>query len=437
MLKKREKELQARRTHVEHLIRWHQRLDDEEKAVIRMEKQLMDYSKGKAAASLDEPARQEEKIQNIERSINILHSLTNDTGGESNETKDVCVHVSGSKMNKLWRRLTGENREKFDTQKRFKFSKEDLENIYEEAKRTVVKRFDSSIVKELEDSHIQSETHITETEITDQTTGGNLLTEPEPNAFDLTNSRNNLNDSNHTTTAIEDSAPAEALPTIEPPSISKEIGTNFMESDSSAASEQYVLSEIQCKSTSMPLNVDAIDSAEESKPIEPESPKNLEQRLIDIDDSLKDINEVIKRSLEPKEQLKTTDILDDSLIKDELPPIAVETLKELDENDEINRKFALVPSRNCCSDSAEAVVSERTPNKMPDIISEAEVLRCQLQFQPVVSQTNIHLNIYNYMYKIPPKGLGFSQHAFEVFTCFKWLRKGIGNSFGESFFVIV
>lgn len=388
MLRKREKELQSRRTHVEHLIRWHQRLDDEEKAVIRMEKQLMDYSKGKAASH---PAKQEQQIQTIERSINILQSLTNGTGDESQETKDACVHVSGSKMNKLWRRLTGENCEKFDTQKRFKFSKEDLENIYEEAKRTVVKRFDSSIVKELEDTEIQSEANINETESADQKTG-NLSTEPEPHIFDITNSRNHSNDSNHTPNAIEDSTiPAEAKTDL--CSVSKDIRTDFSGSDSNAVSEQYVLSEIQCKSTNIPLNVDPIDSAEENKQIEPESPKNLEQRLIDIDDSLKDINEVIKRSLEPKEQLKSTDILDISPIKDVLETSSVETSKEFDENDEIKRKFAVVPSQ-CCLDSTETVLSERTPNKMPDIISEAEVLRCQLQFQPVVSRTNIHLNIH-------------------------------------------
>lgn len=380
MLIKRERELQTRRTHVEHLIRWHQRLDDEERAVMHLEKQLMNYSKSKTA-SLDLPAKQVQQIQDIERSITILQGLSNDAGDKSHEIMGACVHVSGSKLNKLWRRLTGEHCEKFDTQNRFKISKEDLEHLYEEAKRTVLKRFDSSIIKELEDSEIQSQIHIDDTEITDQNTC-NLSAEPESNAFDLTKSRNNLNDSTHTTTAIEDSIPAEALPTIDSSPISNEIRNIFMENDSNAASEQYILSEIQCNSTNISLNADPSDSSEEKQQIEPESPKNLEQRLIDIDDSLKDINDVIKRSLEPKEQLKSADISNILPIKEDLAPCSVETSRELGEIEEIQRKLALVPSNNCCP---EAALSERTPNKMPDIISEAEVLRCQLQFQPVVS----------------------------------------------------
>uniref|UniRef100_A0A1I8P880 CAP-Gly domain-containing protein n=1 Tax=Stomoxys calcitrans TaxID=35570 RepID=A0A1I8P880_STOCA len=44
LLKKREEDLRRRRQHVEHLMKWHQRLDEEEAEVLQLERQLLNYN---------------------------------------------------------------------------------------------------------------------------------------------------------------------------------------------------------------------------------------------------------------------------------------------------------------------------------------------------------------------------------------------------------
>lgn len=181
MLQQREDRLRHRRAHVESLVRWHQRLDDEECAVAEMEAQLMERtnqvrqqhhqqqhssplttSRSTRNLRQQQLKRQRRQIQNIEHSLEILHALPssgqqpNDTTGEHSATTaaDVSslhgaascdaierVPVSGSKMNRLWQRLTGETGCKFIPDRRYELSKADIADVYEEAKRFVLGQF--------------------------------------------------------------------------------------------------------------------------------------------------------------------------------------------------------------------------------------------------------------------------------------------------------
>lgn len=162
---KREQELEKRRYHVEQLLKWQQRLDREERDVIEMERKIMKnaaitHSRSKThnphAIYFDHPtntvtkvsdhneshdsARSYRKIKEIESSLTVLQNLPNRTNSIEND----YVSTSGNKLNKLWRRLTGESAEKFNASQRYHLSKNDLEQIYEEAKSIVLQRFNSS-----------------------------------------------------------------------------------------------------------------------------------------------------------------------------------------------------------------------------------------------------------------------------------------------------
>uniref|UniRef100_A0A1A9X3L7 DUF4378 domain-containing protein n=1 Tax=Glossina brevipalpis TaxID=37001 RepID=A0A1A9X3L7_9MUSC len=51
------------------------------------------------------------------------------------------VRTTGNKLNKLWRRLTSQQFEKYDPTRRYKLCKSDLEQLYEEAKLVVLREF--------------------------------------------------------------------------------------------------------------------------------------------------------------------------------------------------------------------------------------------------------------------------------------------------------
>lgn len=193
MLQKREDDLRRRREHVEKLLRWHQRLDDEEHEVREMERLLMMFSatdtynssrltsnenldviqqKMRARAikmapnqhpeSFDRdienaPApinraslaqKQQKHIRDIEESLRTLQnisarSITPQSDGSS--LIEESVQVGGKQLNRLWKRLTGRTEEKFTPSKVYVLSKQHLENIYEEAKEAVLKRFDAGL----------------------------------------------------------------------------------------------------------------------------------------------------------------------------------------------------------------------------------------------------------------------------------------------------
>jgi len=76
----------------------------------------------------------------------------------SKENSNVAdyVRISGHKLNKLWARLTGQRINRFDSNKKYKFTKTDLETFYERAKEKVIKEFDKfKNLEEFLDSSLQ------------------------------------------------------------------------------------------------------------------------------------------------------------------------------------------------------------------------------------------------------------------------------------------
>ncbi|KAL5289013.1 CEP350 family protein [Megaselia abdita] len=134
LLRRREEELQKRRADVERLMKWHQRLDNEEEEVLHLEKLLFEYNAKprQAVAVFDE--KLERKLKEIDDGIRDLSCVTSD------ERVDY-VRTSGGKLNKLWRRLTGQKEDRFDPKRKYKLCKQDLEKFYEEAKRIVLTVF--------------------------------------------------------------------------------------------------------------------------------------------------------------------------------------------------------------------------------------------------------------------------------------------------------
>lgn len=139
LLQRREEELRQRRQHVEHLIRWHKRLDDEEQAVLDMERKLMAQT-NEARRNQPEPdSIRRKQIANIEHSIEVLQSMSGRRSSRSDD--EDRVNVSGSKLNRLWRRLTGDSAQKFEPTRRYVLTKPDIEGLYEEAKLVVIGQF--------------------------------------------------------------------------------------------------------------------------------------------------------------------------------------------------------------------------------------------------------------------------------------------------------
>lgn len=191
MLQKRENEIRRRREHVEKLLKWHQRLDVEEREVIKMEQMIMYISTSDAYqttsheqindtvaitvhhrskrtncqrnedSSMHERSlanvtddtlamertrfehKKQKQIYKIEKSLNTLkmissHSISSDIDGSN---VDDTVEVYGRQLNKLWKRLTGQQEEKFTPDKVYSLAKSDLELLYEQAKSVVLKQF--------------------------------------------------------------------------------------------------------------------------------------------------------------------------------------------------------------------------------------------------------------------------------------------------------
>lgn len=151
ILRKREDELQKRRAHVENLIKWHQRLNREEEELMEMEGMLMAFttehhpidqsceqSSSKSPRKIPHDAK---KIKNIEKSLHLLHNMSSTSVTTNGEAIEDEVQASGKRLNKLWRRLTGEDVDKFNATAEYKLTKFDLEGMYEEAKNVVLLKF--------------------------------------------------------------------------------------------------------------------------------------------------------------------------------------------------------------------------------------------------------------------------------------------------------
>lgn len=210
LLKKREEDLRKRREHVEHLMQWHQRLDEEEAEVLNLERQLLNYNNvphmveqqqqkqhsilpptttticaeqltaaGQPTSQTAQPQtiperkpstrtpekkrasrarKMEKRLKEIDKSLRELSHISasstttsgvmgqtnndNDDTISSNNSEEVdFVRTTGMKLNKLWKRLTSQQIEKFEPNCRYKLCKTDLERLYEEAKMAVLKDF--------------------------------------------------------------------------------------------------------------------------------------------------------------------------------------------------------------------------------------------------------------------------------------------------------
>lgn len=138
-------------------MKWHQRLNREEDELRQMEQMLMAYTSGsttdQAAQSNERTTEQPsvksprkvpheiKKIKNIEKSLQMLHNMSSTSVSTNGEEIEDIVEATGHRLNKLWRRLTGENADKFDVNQHYKLNKFDLEKMYEDAKNVVVIKF--------------------------------------------------------------------------------------------------------------------------------------------------------------------------------------------------------------------------------------------------------------------------------------------------------
>lgn len=224
MLQKRENELRMRREHVEKLLGWHQRLDVEEQEIMKMEHMVMmlttttttndtyNYTKShddhvqsdnlaitvhrshtKAIAanqqhqqqqppppndsqrenlsssnitSMQMNEKRERHIRKIEKSLQMLHNISvrsvssDNGGGDSNNDDEQNVEVSGRQLNRLWKRLTGQFEEKFSAKQVYTLTKVDLEELYEEAKLFVLKKFHAIEINKLINDSINNSSSV-------------------------------------------------------------------------------------------------------------------------------------------------------------------------------------------------------------------------------------------------------------------------------------
>ncbi|KAL7029326.1 hypothetical protein ACKWTF_006187 [Chironomus riparius] len=137
ILQQREQKIIQRRKKIEHLVNWQRRLDDEEKKLKLLERELLNANKGKSVKSPRRKSSHDvlntsfEMVKSIDKSLKILDS-------DVIAKEDEKVDVIGSKMNKLWYRLTGLNEEKFLTKEIYQLTKQEIAKFYEDAKEAVL-----------------------------------------------------------------------------------------------------------------------------------------------------------------------------------------------------------------------------------------------------------------------------------------------------------
>lgn len=105
----------------------------------KIEQQLLGKNLKKISSSRESQKENEndlnisiEKVRSIDKSLEILQNIP------SSEDQPETVKVSGSKLNKLWKRLTGSPTPKFDSDEVLSFTKEKFSDLYEEARQFVL-----------------------------------------------------------------------------------------------------------------------------------------------------------------------------------------------------------------------------------------------------------------------------------------------------------
>uniref|UniRef100_A0A182M0R9 CAP-Gly domain-containing protein n=1 Tax=Anopheles culicifacies TaxID=139723 RepID=A0A182M0R9_9DIPT len=164
ILMRREEELRKRKEHVQRLLEWHRKLEREEEELIAVEDRLLAYNTRKLepANTSRQEMTMEERVQRIEKSLKTLQSIpttvarkdddstavTQHHDGRSSETdvkelesEEEIVLTGGSKLNRLWYRLTGIEEQRYKPGRNYPISRRDMEILFEEAKRCVLNRF--------------------------------------------------------------------------------------------------------------------------------------------------------------------------------------------------------------------------------------------------------------------------------------------------------
>ncbi|XP_058122459.1 centrosome-associated protein 350-like [Anopheles ziemanni] len=154
ILLRREAELRKRKEHVQRLLQWHRKLEREEEELLAVEGKLLAYNSRKleentAAPKADDPTI-EARVRSIERSLKTLQSIpASVSGGASvngsiehgDEGVEEVVKMGGSKLNRLWYRLTGIKEQRYEPGRNYPITRPHLEALYEQAKRCVLEGF--------------------------------------------------------------------------------------------------------------------------------------------------------------------------------------------------------------------------------------------------------------------------------------------------------
>lgn len=123
-------------------MKWQKKLDGEEQQLRQMEKELLGINKKSNAEKMinnvDEIMNTSaQKIKSIDKSLKILQSIPSIDPNVPND--DEVVDVLGSKLNRLWLRLTGSADEKYQPTDIHQLNKAKLAKFYEDAKEFVLK----------------------------------------------------------------------------------------------------------------------------------------------------------------------------------------------------------------------------------------------------------------------------------------------------------
>ena len=123
-------------------MKWQKKLDGEEQQLRQMEKELLGINKKSNAEKMindvDEIMNSSvQKIKSIDKSLKILQSIPSIDPNVPNDNE--VVDVLGSKLNRLWLRLTGNAVEKYQPTDIHQLNKANLAKFYEDAKEFVLK----------------------------------------------------------------------------------------------------------------------------------------------------------------------------------------------------------------------------------------------------------------------------------------------------------
>ncbi|GAB0093805.1 centrosome-associated protein 350 [Sergentomyia squamirostris] len=402
------------------------------------------------------------RVEDIDRSLQILDTIVQEGGSD-----EECVTVRGIKLNLLWRKLVGREEEKFLPENVYKMTKGDFSHLYEEAKDLILKEFhnEKNMRELLEESMAsaskESISHYSSDDFETVTTTKEIQVEPEASGEE-SKVESEESDTETKSQSVQEplqeestreSSPEEAfsqemlteinedqlisettLPSFNETTIPGETTIDEVEEVSensipennshdifSIVNDDEIDKDLSVHSTNE--NHDKSISSEESvaqedeesvvtesfQDEEPEeeskeSPSELEQRIIEVDVSLKDLSSVMENSpimeaLSPREDTSTSSSPDasqecqpsTSSEKSESPAVVDEDSSSArfiqEAYAEIYPKSPDEAQNQAGAFGQQKIRDYKIPNRMPDIISEAELLRRQqMQIEQEIKQ---------------------------------------------------